>query len=78
MIGQLGYVVSQSLKVCKFPFYAKVLETDLVLSKPKSVGYVNVSVSVRLYRASCDVADGIDSLPNDTLRTNQTLTATYL
>lgn len=76
MSGQLGYVVSQSLKVCKFPFYAKVLETDLVLSKPKSVGYVNVSVSVR--RASRAVAVGTDSLPNDTLRIKQTLTATYL
>lgn len=76
MSGQLGYVVSQSLKVCKFPFYVKVFETDLVLSKPKSVGYVNVSVSVR--RASRAVAVGTDSLPNDTLRIKQTLTATYL
>lgn len=73
MSGQLGYVVSQSLKVCKFPFYA-IFETDLVLSKPKSVGYVNVSVSVR--RASRAVAVGTDSLPNDTLRIKQTLTAT--
>lgn len=78
MVGQLGYVVSQSLKVSKFSFYAKVLETDLVLSKPKSVGYVNISVSVRLYRASRAVAVGTASLPNDTLRIKQTLTATYL
>lgn len=74
MSGQLGYVVIQSLKVCKFPFYTKVLETDLVLSNPTSVGYINVSVSVRLYyRASRAVAVGTDSLPNDTLRIKQTL-----
>lgn len=70
MSGQLGYIVNQSLKVCKFPFHAKVLETDLVLSKPKSVGYINESVSVRLYYRAVAVGT-LDLLPNDTLRIKQ-------